>query len=58
MKAALIDQDGKVVNVIVWDDTCTAPSDVLTFVIEDEVMAAPGWNFVDGHFIPPIELPD
>ena len=55
MKAALINSENNVVNVIVWDDTCTAPSGTFAFVVEDGVAVAPGWDFADGEFIPPPE---
>jgi hypothetical protein len=53
MKAALIDNTGYVVNVIVWDDTCTAPDGVVAVVIENDFAVAPGWAYVDGVFIAP-----
>jgi hypothetical protein len=53
MKAALINNTGYVTNVIVWDNTCTAPNGVVALVIEDDVAVAPGWPYVDGVFIAP-----
>ena len=53
MKAALIDNTGYVTNVIVWDNTCTAPNGVVAVVIDDDVAVAPGWPYVDGVFIAP-----
>ena len=53
MKAALIDNTGYVANVIVWDDTCTAPNGVVAVVIEDDVAVAPDWTYANGVFIAP-----
>jgi hypothetical protein len=53
MKAALIDNQGTVINVIVWGDNCAAPPDTLAFVVEDDFMVAPGWTLADGEFTPP-----
>ena len=53
MKAALIDNTGYVANVIVWDDTCTAPKGTVAVVVEDDVAVAPGWTYVDSVFIAP-----
>lgn len=55
MKAALIDNANNVSNVIVWDDTCTAPEGTFAFVVKDDVPVAPGWTFADGQFNPPPE---
>lgn len=55
MRAALIDSTGYVANVIVWDDTCTAPDDMTAYVVEDDVLVAPGYTFQDGEFFPPPE---
>jgi len=55
MKAALIDNQNKVVNVIVWDDTCIAPEGTTALVLEDNVMVSSGWTFDQSNdmFIPP-----
>lgn len=53
MKAALIDNQGTVLNVIVWGDNCVAPADTMAFVVEDDFMVAPGWTLADGEFAPP-----
>lgn len=53
MKAALIDNQKNVINVIVWDDTCTAPKGTVAVVVEDDVAVAPGWTYADGLFIAP-----
>lgn len=54
MKAALIDNQNNVANVIVWDDTCTAPDGTTAVVLEDAAVVAPGWSYVDGKFVNPI----
>jgi len=55
MKAALIDNQNKVLNVIVWDDTCSPPEGTTAIVLEDDVRVAPEWVFdnVKNRFIPP-----
>ena len=53
MKAALIDNQATVLNVIVWGDNCAAPPDTLAFVVEDDFMVAPGWTLANGEFAPP-----
>ena len=53
MKAALIDNQGTVLNVIVWGDNCVAPPDTMAFVVEDDFMVAPRWTLADGEFAPP-----
>lgn len=55
MKAALIDNQNNVVNVIVWDDTCIAPEGTTALILEDNVSVAPGWTFDQPNniFIPP-----
>jgi hypothetical protein len=55
MKAALIDSENNVTNVIVWDDTCITPSGTFAFVVENDATVAPGWTFADGAFQPPTE---
>jgi hypothetical protein len=57
MKAALIDNQNSVSNVIVWDDTCTAPKGTVAVVVEDDVAVAPGWTYANGTFTPPPEPP-
>lgn len=54
MKAALIDNNNNVVNVIVWDDTCIAPEGLTAVVLEDNYPVQP--NFIkneDGTFYNP-----
>jgi hypothetical protein len=53
MKAALIDSTNRVVNVIVWDDRCIAPSGTIAYVVEDDVDVAPGWTFNSGELTAP-----
>ena len=55
MKAALVDNTNNIVNVIVWDDTCTAPDGTFAFVVENDVPVAPGWTFDNGTFVAPPE---
>jgi hypothetical protein len=57
MKAALIDNQNNVNNVIVWDDTCTAPNGTVAVVVEDDVSVAPGWTYANGTFTPPPKPP-
>lgn len=57
MKAALINSNNYVVNVIVWDDTCTAPAGTTAIVVENDVLVSPGWSYIDGQFTPPQEAP-
>jgi hypothetical protein len=57
MKAALIDNQNNVNNVIVWDDTCTAPKGTVAVVVADDVAVAPGWTYANGTFTPPPEPP-
>jgi hypothetical protein len=57
MKAALIDNQNNVNNVIVWDDTCTAPKGTVVVVVADDVAVAPGWTYANGTFTPPPEPP-
>jgi len=54
MKAALIDNQNNVINVIVWDDTCIAPEGTTALALEDNVRVQPEWIFdVDNdRFIP------
>ena len=53
MKAALINSENNVVNVIAWDDTCVAPHGTVAVVVDDDVAVAPGWTYVDSVFIAP-----
>jgi hypothetical protein len=53
MKAALINNQNTVVNVIFWDNTCTAPSGTVAVVIEQSVAVAPGYTYANGTFTAP-----
>jgi hypothetical protein len=55
MRYALVDVDGLVVNVIVWDgETDYIPDDGLTAVpVPDDVVAGPGWTFDGTDWIAP-----
>jgi hypothetical protein len=53
MKAALINNQNSVVNVIVWDSTCTAPSGTVAVVVEQDAAVAPGYTYANGTFTPP-----
>jgi len=55
MKAALINNTGYVANVIVWDNTCTAPSGTVAVVVEQDATVAPGYTYANGTFTPPPE---
>ena len=54
MKAALIDNNSNVINVIVWDDTCTAPDGTVAVAVENNVSVSPGWSYIDGEFVNPV----
>lgn len=55
MKAALIDNQNNVLNVIVWDDTCSAPEGTTAVVLEDNARVEPEWVFdeINNRFMPP-----
>lgn len=53
MKAALINSQNTVVNVIAWDNTCTAPHGTVAVVVEDDNAVAPGWTHSAGTLTPP-----
>lgn len=53
MKAALVDNTNTVVNVIVWDNTCTAPPGLQAIVVDNSVAVAPGWTWNGSIFINP-----
>ena len=58
MKAALADSTGLIVNVIVWDASCTAPEGTTPHVVEDNVKVAPGYTLVNGEFVAPEPEPE
>jgi hypothetical protein len=59
MKAALVDANDIVVNVIVWDETCVAPDGTAAVILDDDFHVSVGWiyngeqSFVDPN--PPIQ---
>lgn len=59
MKAALIDNENNVVNVIVWDDTCTAPEGTTAIILDRSFPVSPGWVWIEGTTFedpnPPVE---
>ena len=59
MKAALIDDQNNVINVIVWDNTCKEPEGTTAIILEDNVIVAPKWTFdeINNRFIPPQPYP-
>lgn len=48
MKAALI-ENNIVSNIIVWDETCTAPEGVTCVVLPDDAYVSIGWSFNGGE---------
>jgi hypothetical protein len=58
MRWALVDADGSVTGVILWDgQTEYTPADGLTVVaVPDDVRAGPGWTYDSTNWIaPPVE---
>lgn len=55
MKAALIDDQNNVLNVIVWDNTCSVPKGTNAIILEDNAVVEPKWVFDTNNdrFIPP-----
>jgi hypothetical protein len=51
MKAALVNAQNIVENVIVWDETCVAPDGVQAIVLEDLVPVSIGWKYQNNEFI-------
>jgi len=49
MKAALVDDNGIVVNVIVWDDACVAPNGITAVVVNDDLRVSVGWIYNGGQ---------
>lgn len=53
-KAALINSENIVVNLIVWDDTCAAPEGTTAIVLDTEVpKLSAGWTWDGKNFIDP-----
>lgn len=51
MKAALVNAQNIVENVIVWDETCVAPAGVQAIVLEDDAPVSIGWKYQNNEFI-------
>jgi hypothetical protein len=50
MKAALVNAQNVVENVIVWDETCVAPDGVQAIVLEDDAPVSIGWKYQNNTF--------
>ena len=59
MKAALIDSTNVVVNIIVWDSTCVAPTGTTPIVLPDDYYVSIGFVYdpVTQTFTDPNVLP-
>lgn len=57
MKAALVDSENRVVNVIMWDSTCQAPEGTTAIVLEDTFPVAPGWKWISEYTFEQVEEP-
>lgn len=55
---AQIDEDGKVVNCILWDGVTTFNLSTQLIEFNDENPAHIGGTYVDGVFLPPPEEPE
>jgi hypothetical protein len=51
MKAALVNDQNIVENLIVWDETCVVPDGVQVIVLEDDAPVSIGWKHQSGQFI-------
>jgi hypothetical protein len=51
MKAALVNAQNIVENVIVWDETCVAPDGVQAIVLEDGAPVSIGWKYQNNTFV-------
>ena len=49
MKAAMINSDGIVENIIMWDDQSIAPFGFDAVILEDNVSVSTGFIHEDGH---------
>ena len=49
MKAALVDSNNIVVNIIVWDETCVSPEGVTVVVLPDDFLISTGWIYNGGQ---------
>jgi hypothetical protein len=63
MKAALVDSNNIVMNIIVWDESCVAPEGVTAVILPDNFLISTGWiynneqSFTDPNPPVAIELP-
>ena len=53
MKAALVNAQGDVENIIVWDNTCVAPIGLSVVVLSPEENVSPSWTYSNGIFTDP-----
>lgn len=59
MRWALVNADGIVTGVILWDgETEYTPADGLTIVNADDTRAGPRWTYDGTKFTPPPPKPD
>jgi hypothetical protein len=45
MKAILINSENIVENIIVWDESCTAPEGLTSIIVEDDFLISTGWIY-------------
>lgn len=59
MNYAIIDNAGLVINVVVFNgiDAWTPPEGTTSVEIPSGTNASIGWSYVDGAFVPPVEVP-
>ena len=58
MKAAILDSKNIVQNIIMWDDTCSAPEGYRAVPLDDAVYVSIGFEYVNGEaFIDPTPAP-
>lgn len=58
MRAAVVDQNGIVVNVIEVADLATAAATCPGYTVLQRDDLSPGWRLVDGEFVPPEPEPE
>lgn len=51
MKAALVNAQGIVENVIVWDETCVVPDGLFAIELPDSSVVSIGWTHANGSFL-------
>jgi len=57
-KAALVDSNLTVVNVVVWDDSCIPPDGLTVVTLAPDLLVSPGWmSRSDGTFYDPNPAP-